>query len=367
MMKTRKTRASFLLILAVICLAVSGCSGTPPPNEESLATITGTVRGSLANTLIYHAKITADGGGKTYTAYTNLDGVYTLNLPAGSYDLTVAMNSFNDAATSVTASAGETTTRDFALVTGSGDTIFFPDDENWYRAVVARTMPDRVETRSLDIILEADQYRTSSVQPSIALEPPAFQARSIEEGYKCYIYSYCGIYTANQISAYRGMRVYRSFSYSGPFTLIAAVPFEHAGSIYFTNYYDGVPSYEPDVDSQYYLITLWSDDGETPPTTPRRGTFLPALHLLEPANGQTDVSLTPTLSWSGVGTDIEYCVNLYKKDGQWVSADQIWIGQDSYTVSPLEPGTEYLWCVEAFGPSGDNSISYARTFTTATE
>ncbi len=77
--------------------------------------------------------------------------------------------------------------------------------------------------------------------------------------------------------------------------------------------------------------------------------------LSSPANGATNVSRTPTLSWSASTGATSYTVN-----GSWGSAT---VTSTSYTTPTLATGTTYTWSVTATN-TGGSSTSATWSFTT---
>ena len=75
-----------------------------------------------------------------------------------------------------------------------------------------------------------------------------------------------------------------------------------------------------------------------------------------PANGTTDLSLSPTLTWgdSSDAAGYEYCYDTTSNatcDRSWISTGT----NDSVTLSGLTPNTTYYWQVRASGPGGTTS------------
>ncbi|MGH9188196.1 MAG: carboxypeptidase regulatory-like domain-containing protein, partial [Acidimicrobiales bacterium] len=76
---------------------------------------TGTVTDSTTGDPIAGAGVLVEGGAVPRQTTTDENGVYTINLSAGDYDVTVSAYGYETATQSVTVLAGETTTLDFAL------------------------------------------------------------------------------------------------------------------------------------------------------------------------------------------------------------------------------------------------------------
>ncbi len=79
-------------------------------------TLTGTVTGDETGAPIAGADVLVEGGPVPRTTTTGPDGVYSIVLSAGEYDVTVSAYGYEPATQSVTVPAGETTTLDFELV-----------------------------------------------------------------------------------------------------------------------------------------------------------------------------------------------------------------------------------------------------------
>ncbi|MFC1787587.1 hypothetical protein ACFLY8_06145 [Halobacteriota archaeon] len=113
--------------------------------------------------------------------------------------------------------------------------------------------------------------------------------------------------------------------------------------------------------------------------------LLPAPTLSNPSNGDTDVSLTPTFSWSPVSganyywltvaTDPSYLpTDPYETSapGCVIGSDGVGISGTSYpTSTPLEPGTTYYWQVQAYHGSNaynpDQQGEYSEHYSFTTE
>ncbi len=86
-----------MLLIGVYCAEAQ--TGPVKPADPTTAKLTGTIYDPLG-AVIPVAKVTAVGGGKTFTTFTNANGVYTLTLPIGAdyhritkYDITVDASS----------------------------------------------------------------------------------------------------------------------------------------------------------------------------------------------------------------------------------------------------------------------------------
>lgn len=75
-----------ILILGLI-IVMSGCGAT-------MIAVSGTIRGSLPNTVIADATVTAMGE-SSFTTVTGADGTYRLLLPPGNYGVTAAYHCNN--------------------------------------------------------------------------------------------------------------------------------------------------------------------------------------------------------------------------------------------------------------------------------
>ncbi len=94
----------------------------------------------------------------------------------------------------------------------------------------------------------------------------------------------------------------------------------------------------------------------TPPDAPT---------LVSPADGATDVSLTPTLSWTGEGDN--FSVEVASDAAFTTIVDAAVVTTTDYTVSAgaLEHSTTYYWHVNASNANGTSDYSTTWSFTTA--
>jgi hypothetical protein len=87
--------------------------------------------------------------------------------------------------------------------------------------------------------------------------------------------------------------------------------------------------------------------------------------LVSPADNATNVSLTPTLSWTG--SDIcsySYHLQVAKDAGFTNLVVNTWTTQTSRTLSTLELNTDYYWHVKSLNPVDSSQYSAYRTFKT---
>jgi len=120
-----------------------------------------------------------------------------------------------------------------------------------------------------------------------------------------------------------------------------------------------------------YSVTIQGDDPITPLTrttnvTLKVFTGIPgAPGLTSPANGATDVSLAPTLSWSGAAQAVSYTVQVADDAGFTGIVFSTTTGGTSAVVSPaLDSLTQYYWRVRASNVCGDGAYSSTYSFTT---
>jgi hypothetical protein len=116
-------------------------------------------------------------------------------------------------------------------------------------------------------------------------------------------------------------------------------------------------------------LVVWQHDRDNPPFKDIWGVFLAlkppdAFNKTGPANGATNQSTAPTLTWdpSSGTTSYEYCYDTTNNnacDGSWTSVDR---NTTAAALSGLIPGTTYYWQVRA-----NNSIgtTYAQGSPTA--
>ena len=124
--------ATFLLLQGTADAAPAGNCGAPPDGEgnytygygylnvlaagQDVCLQTGTLAGHVyddSSNPLAGATVTADPGGAATT--TNIDGLYSMPLEAGTYNATAAMPGFQSQTLPVTIVAGETTVQDFYL------------------------------------------------------------------------------------------------------------------------------------------------------------------------------------------------------------------------------------------------------------
>lgn len=91
----------------------------------------------------------------------------------------------------------------------------------------------------------------------------------------------------------------------------------------------------------------------------------PAPTLISPANGATNVSLTPTLSWSPAGGAQTYRLQVASDAGFGTMVfDDSTITGTSRQVGPLSQETQYFWRVAARNAEGSSPYSAVWSFTT---
>ena len=95
----------------------------------------------------------------------------------------------------------------------------------------------------------------------------------------------------------------------------------------------------------------------------------PQPQLTSPSDGVIGVSTTPTLQWSGGGTDVAYRVQVAFDSGFAVPVyDKNGITASSQQVTPaLNYDTTYYWRVDATNPGGTSKWSATRSFITQTK
>ena len=116
---------------------------------------------------------------------------------------------------------------------------------------------------------------------------------------------------------------------------------------------DGNGSYTVNTDADYELVYLAPAGAPTSPT------------LVNPSDGTTGVTLTPTFEWLPVASATSYTV-LISTVSNFSSTvvNQSGIASTSYTpVSALSQNTNYYWRVQAVNSNG-SSLSPTRSFTT---
>jgi hypothetical protein len=93
----------------------------------------------------------------------------------------------------------------------------------------------------------------------------------------------------------------------------------------------------------------------------------PAPTLASPTNGATNVSTTPTLSWSGISCATSYGVQVSTSSSFLTTVvNETGIQSTSYPVSGLDNNTTYYWRVNATKPGEESAWSPPRSFTTTT-
>lgn len=352
-----------LIVFLGLLLIVTLVSCTPSTQILEPEILKGTVYGSVSNTLIYGATITAISGTEIYTTATDLNGEYKLHLPVGTYTVTAEKETYNIAtSTNVQIDAGETETVDFALTTGTAGTAYL----TFRHYVDANTIPVQSETKIGKELLEF--YPEQIKVEDLTKAAPA--------GYNIYIS--LGAYVDNiDNTDVKGFRFYRSANPGGPYALLASVPIDVWTTSASSQFYDYDPDLTPSVPSKYYAFSAWTDEGESVLTSPsQQVTPLGKLVLVSPANGTTNVGTTPTFTWQPVVNAHRYNIYVYRKNNYgWY--DRVWSRWDIsagttsitygeggyYAAEPLNPGDECLWIMYADGYNYSAvSRSYPRTF-----
>ena len=376
-----KKYSRLLVLFIVLGLFVMGQAGCPGCGDgiESVVfgKISGVVYGSISNTLIYKATVTATGSGRTYSTLTDESGRYELGVPFGTYTVTVSKETFNDASTSVTVNLGETKTQNFNLTTGSGHTIAEPSFGMW---VAAYTIPSEVDVRSLKFNPNKDR--------KLEFNPNSLPILTRDStGYRSFIRLEVQISpSSTDISniGVKGVRFYKSDNPSGPFTLIDSILLNSYGDWFYAETLDLDPSITPGVSSKYYTYSSWNDNGESPLQGTIRTKPLEPCILSSPPNGAT-VGPTPIFSWNPVPGADSYYIRILKKT-EWEWWEWVWenwnidasttsitygTGGDPSPAPILESGKTYGWIVEADKWYSDlggqaESISYLREFSVST-
>lgn len=352
---------ALLSLIAVIALGANGgceCPGLglgipgsgSGSNTSDLGEITGYVSSSaLENSRIPGATITVTGGGKTYTTVTDGVGNYTIFVPPGTYTVSASKETFNtETEDDVTVTADGTTTLNFALTTGSGETVD-PNVEGVGLLVITR--PSQVDVRSI-----VERITSKSDIKDLIKSLPV--VKDTEGDYKTLLVMLAG-FTSTPPVGTQGTRVYIRTSSSGPFILLS----EDGGIVtsmppaLATNSVDNL---QPD--TTYYLYpSLYGTWGEVVPEecipfkTPKE------LGLIQPENNYT-VQLPVTepihVEWDSLDNqeeDWEYDIDVTDMEG--TTTFGIYGITDSYydltpeEIGEPEPG-EYLWRV-----TGDYSES----------
>jgi len=340
--------------------------------------ISGVVYGSIPNTVIYKATVTATGEEGTYSTLTDESGRYELDVLAGTYTVTVTKETFNDANINVTVGVDETKTQDFHLTTGSGGTISnSPNVLSWW--VTAYTTPSEMDIRSLKI--------KPSRNGKLEFEPKSLPLLMKNSGdYKSFIALQVNINISDNTGV-KGVRFYKSDSPSGPFTLVDNIIFfSFPLEPYLTGFaFDSDPSITPGVPSKYYTFSFWGDSGESSmQKEPVRTIPLQPCILSSPTNGAT-VGPIPTFSWNAVPGADRYSIDVFEKaNSSWnyiwsswnINASQtsITYGDGGYPspAPTLVSGKTYGWVVYAYRHytdlGGDAvSTSYFREFSVSTQ
>ncbi|MCL6613214.1 MAG: carboxypeptidase-like regulatory domain-containing protein [Firmicutes bacterium] len=377
------SRMTIISLLLIVVLAFGGCSfgSQSEPQVINPSTISGVVYGSLPDTVVYMAKVTATGGGKTYTTSTDLEGKYSLSVSEGTYQVTVTKETFNTATAQITVGSGQNKTQNFALTTGAEGELQIPS--SFISGIIAYTAPNEADMRTL----KYEKTESGNLIFKIDLDRLLLKnVKAVPDGYKCYIYVWSRIDSPDDTGV-KGTRIYRRAGTTGPFTLLASIPFG-ISYVAFNNYYDYDPALSPGTPSQYYAVSLWGDAGESAMSTPRQATPLPPLTLVTPNHGETEVGYQPVFRWASLeenlSSDGYYMLELLTKNdyGYWTTIDRAReippavtesAYGDSYWGSvggQLEGAKEYLWYASAYSFSESYaytyslSISYGRTFTT---
>ena len=335
--------------------------------------ISGVVYGSIPNTVIYKATVTATGEEGTYSTLTDESGRYELDVLAGTYTVTVTKETFNDANINVTVGVDETKTQDFHLTTGSGGTISNPPNVlSWW--VTAYTTPSEMDIRSLKI--------KPSRNGKLEFEPKSLPLLMKNSGdYKSLIVLQVNINISDNTGV-KGVRFYKSDSPNGPFTLV-----DNPIGPYLIGFaFDSDPSITPGVPSKYYTFSFWGDSGESSmQKEPVRTIPLQPCILSSPSNGAT-VGPTPIFSWNAVPDADRYSINVFETaNSSWgnsiwsswnINASQtsITYGDGGYPspAPTLVSGKTYGWVVYAYRHytdlGGDAvSTSYLREFSVSSQ
>ena len=256
----------------------------------------GTVYGSVSNTLIYGATVTAISGTEIYTTATDFNGEYKLHLPVGTYTVTAEKETYNIATSAnVQINAGETKTADLTLTTGTAGTPYLTFDHY----VDARTVPGQSETRTGG---ELSEFYPERIR---AEDLP----KASPTGYTIYAYLRAYVDHTNN-TGIKGFRFYSSTDQFGPYTLLASVPIQMWAESVYSRFYDYDPDLTPGIPSKYYAFSAWTDEGESSINIEGRVTPLDKLILVSPSNGATGVGATPTFTWQPVANAHEYNIQV---------------------------------------------------------
>jgi uncharacterized protein YceK len=341
-------KLSVILVLFIAAISVlSGCSG--------VSAVTGTVRGTQTNTVIAGAIVTATGE-NTYTTVTGIDGTYRLMLPPGTYDITAAHESFNNATASITVS-DRPVTKDLTLTTGAQTQLAFP--ETFHYEYYMQTSPYGTGARAA---------KGSERPESVLTNLNTLTQHSAPEGY-CYYLSLYAYFALTESISYSGLRVYTSQSADGPFVLIGTSPLNYtpSGAVRFWGDF-----YSPTLldDTQcYFAMQLYGPDGETPLTESVLLPPLAPLTLTAPAH-QSEHTSDVTLEWSAMPEcDSGYTVSISLDTSgpmgeSWMHVKSYYPSENSQIVSGLDPG-RYAWSVRGIDNSYDGerqTISAYRIF-----
>lgn len=349
-----------LFLITSFIFLISGCTQPqqpPPPTPSGLGTLTGVVKGTLNNTVLYKAEVLAEGGGKVYKTSTDKEGKYTLHLPAGTYTVTASMETFNSASLSVSISENQTKTQDFTLTTGTGQGT--PPEytiQGWIVAGV--TLPTSLDTKSINVkvLKEKKLEKIIDVKKSVNKIPKDVNKVVVGKDYASYIAALPNSPQGPIPWGVKGVRFYISESINGPFTLLGL------GSVE-----DGVQVYSLNPDTTYYCrLSIYGTWGEVEFTTDPLQVQTPkALTLLSPENN-AEVSLPIDFQWNSLGDTFWYHGMILDTNlGEVGSFDT---DQLSYEYSDLTYG-DYYWFVAGMkGEEGETllkaqiSISYFRAF-----
>ena len=343
-----------LLVLSLFIMGQAGCPGC-----GGFGKISGVVHGSIPNTLICKATVTATGGGRTYSTLTDETGRYELGVPAGTYTVTASKETFNNATSSVTVNTGETKTQDFNLTTGSGGTITGLPDIS-YSYLWAETCPSEIDIRSLKF--------NPSKGKKLEFNPNSLPIASRNSGdYRSYTLLQINIAPSDD-TGIKGIRFYRSDNPNGPFILVDFSLLMSYGGI-------GIDTDVTSGTTRYYTFSFFGDSGESA-LQQLKSIEIPEPCILSSPSNEATVEPTPTFSWNTVPNADEYYIEVREKtDSGW---NYIWGTSTTntsitYGGNALESGKTYVWDVTAFKAtteetytSGFASSSYPRKFSVST-